>query len=66
MNFANNKRFGHFQPGVHPPYLNFFEEFVTRHLQLYLPCPSGNQFENGIERALWLNKLVGSLNSLYS
>ena len=65
VNSADNKRFGHSQLRAHPSHPDFSEELMTKHLQLHLPCPGGNRFGNGIEKALGPNRLVGSLDSLY-
>ena len=65
MNSVDNERFGHFQLGAHLLYPDFSEELVTRHLQLHLPCPDGNQFGNGIKKVFGPNGLVGSSNFLY-
>ena len=65
VNFANNKRFGHFQLETHLLHPGFSAETLTKHLKLYLLCPGGSRFENGIVKAPRPSGLFWSSNFLY-
>ena len=58
VNFANNERFGHSQLGAHSSHPGFSGEILTKYLQLHLPYPGNNRFENGTKRALGPSGLV--------
>ena len=58
MNSVNDEGFGHSQLEAHFPYSGFSVETLIKHLQLYLLCFSGSQFENGIKKALGPNRPI--------
>ena len=57
-NFANSKRFGHSYFRDYFPHLDFFEETITKYLQLCLPNFINNQLKSDIKRAHGPKKLV--------
>ena len=58
MNSANNKKFSHSQFETYFSHSDFFTKTLTKYLKLHLLCLDGNNFKNGIKRALGPSGLV--------